>query len=76
MARFIKDIFCQVNDTEKFAAFMYCKIEGNCVLVQHNLIYSESEGEYTNFFKTGFNMDLLQYIKEELQYNKEDENDE
>ena len=76
MARFIKNIFCQVNDTEKFAAFMYCKFEGNCVLVQHNLIYPEPDGEYTSFFKTGFNMDLLQYVKEELQYNNEGQNNE
>ncbi len=74
MAKFIKDIFCQVNTTEKFSTFMYCKIEGNCVLVQHNLIYPEPDGEYTSFFKTGFNMDLLQFVKEELQYNNEDEN--
>lgn len=76
MARFIKEVFCQINDTEKFAVFMYCKLEGNCVLVQHNLIYPEPESEYTSFFKAGFNMDLLQYVKEELQYNKECKNDE
>lgn len=76
MARFIKEVFGQINDTEKFAVFMYCKLEGNCVLVQHNLIYPEPESEYTSFFKAGFNMDLLQYVKEELQYNKECKNDE
>lgn len=76
IARFVMDVFCQVNPAEKFAAFMYCKTEGNCVLVQHNLIYPEPDGEYTSFFKTGFNMDLLQYVKEELQYNKEGENNE
>ena len=76
IARFVMNVFCQVNPVEKFAAFMYCKIEGNCVLVQHNLIYPEPEGEYTSFFKTGFNMDLLEYVNEELQYNKEGENNE
>lgn len=76
LARFIKEVFCQINGTEKFAFFMYCKIEGNCVLVQHNLICPEPEGEYTSFFKTGLNMDLLQYAKEEVRYNKEGENDE
>ena len=75
MAKFIIDIFGQVNATKNFLTFMYCKIEGNCVLVQHNLIYPESDGEYTSFFKTGFNMELLQSVKEELQYNNKDKTD-
>lgn len=70
MARFVKDVFCEVNPTERLAAFMYCKIEGKCVLVQHNLIYPEPEGEYTSFFKNGLDMNLLQYINEELEYSK------
>ena len=69
MSEFILNVFKCVNEN-KNAIFPYCKVEGNCVLVQHNLIYPEIEGEYTSFFKTGFNMDLLDYVNEEQKYIK------
>lgn len=69
MSEFILNVFKSVNEN-KNAIFPYCKVEGNFVLVQHNLIYPEIEGEYTSFFKTGFNMDLLDYVNEEQKYIK------
>lgn len=71
MAEFILNVFKEINKDKSNAVFPYCKVEGHCVLVQHNLIYPEVDGEYTSFFKTGFNMDLLDYVNEEQKYIKE-----
>lgn len=71
MAEFILNVFKEINKDKSNAGFPYCKVEGHCVLVQHNLIYPEVDGEYTSFFKTGFNMDLLDYVNEEQKYIKE-----
>ena len=71
MAEFILNVFKKINKDKSNAVFPYCKVEGHCVLVQHNLIYPEVDGEYTSFFKTGFNMDLLDYVNEEQKYIKE-----
>lgn len=68
MAKFILNVFKNVNLDKDNAVFPYCKVEGHCALVQHNLIYPEVNGEYTSFFKTGFNMDLLDYVNEEQKY--------
>lgn len=70
MADFILNVFKSVNVTKDYAVFPYCKVEGHCALVQHNLVYPEIAGEYTSFFKTGFNMDLLEYVNEEQEYIK------
>ncbi len=68
MAGFVLKVFKNVNKTKEHAFFPYCKVEGHCALVQHNLIYPEIDGEYTCFFNTGFNMDLLDYVNEEQKY--------
>lgn len=70
MAEFILNVFKNVNQDKDNAVFPYCKVEGHCALVQHNLIYPEVDGEYISFFKTGFNMDLLDYVNEEQKYIK------
>ena len=44
------------------ATFVYCKTIGDCILVQHNLICPEIEGDYVCYFKNGFDMDLLDYL--------------
>lgn len=71
MAKFIMNVFAKINDERNNAVFPYCKVEGECVLVQNNLIYPEPNGEYTSFFRNGFNMDLLNYLNNEVKYNKE-----
>ena len=68
MAEFVLNVFKNVNQTKAHAIFPYCKVEGRCAIVQHNLMYPEIDGEYTSFFKTGFNMDLLDYVNEEQIY--------
>lgn len=70
IATFTKEIFIKVNSSVKNAIFMYCKTEGECVLVQHNLIIPKPDAEYISFFKNGLNMDLLEYLKEEIEYKK------
>lgn len=70
MASFVLEVFKKVNTEQQHASFMYCKLEGDCIIVQHNLIYPEIEGEYVSFFKNGFNMDLLDYANDEYRiYN-------
>lgn len=71
MAKFLVELVKKVDNSENFTVFAYCKVEGDCVLVQHNLIYPEPEGEYTCFFKNGFNMDLLNYLNDEIKFMKE-----
>lgn len=71
MAEFTLNVFKMINKDKSNAIFPYCKVEENCVLVQHNLIYPEIDEEYISFFKTGFNMDLLEYVNEEQKYIKE-----
>ena len=71
LSRFTREIFSKLNSSKLFATFVYCKIEENCVLVQHNLIFPKPDNEYTSFLKNGFDMDLIQYLKEEREYNKE-----
>ena len=71
MAKFTLNVYCKINDDNNHAVFVYCKVEGDCVLVQHNLIYPEPEVEYISFFRNGFNMDLLDYLNNEIAYNKE-----
>lgn len=73
MAKFMQNVYSKINDNNKSAIFVYCKVEGDCVLVQHNLIYPEPKGYYASFFKNGFNMDLLDYLNAEISYNKEKE---
>ena len=70
MAKFTRDVYCKVNSKNNLAIFGYCKIEGNCVLVEHNLLYPEPDGEYVSFFKDGFDTDLLEYLNEEIKYSK------
>lgn len=69
MAKFILNIYSKINNNN--AVFAYCKVEGDCVLVQHNLIYPEPGGDYKSFFRNGFNMDLLNYLNREIAYSKE-----
>ena len=71
MANFILNVYSKINDNNKYAVFAYCKIEGDCVLVQHNLIYPKPAGNYISFFRNGFNMDLLDYLNREIAYSKE-----
>ena len=71
MANFIMRIFDKISKNKDHAIFVYCKVIGNCILVQHNLIYPEVAGEYTSFFKSGFNMDLLKYANQEQEIFKE-----
>ena len=70
MAKFILSVFSEINKENINMVFPYCKVEGECVLVQHNLIYPEPNGEYTSFFRNGFNMDLLNYLNNEVKYNQ------
>ena len=71
LANFILGLYSKLNDSKNITSFMYCKTEGDCVLVQHNLIYPQIEGDYTSFFKGGFNMDLLDYLNNEVKFLKE-----
>ena len=71
LANFILKLYSKLNDGKVHAHFMYCKTEGDCVIVQHNLIYPQIEGDYTSFFKTGFNMDLLDYLNDEIKFLKD-----
>lgn len=71
MAKFVLNVYSKINVDKNHAVFAYCKVEGDCVLVQHNLIYPEPKGEYVSFFRNGFNMDLLDYLNNEVAYNKE-----
>ncbi len=71
MAKFVLNVYSKVNVDKNHAFFAYCKVEGDCVLVQHNLIYPELKGEYVSFFRNGFNIDLLDYLNNEVAYNKE-----
>ena len=71
MAKFILNVYSKINTEDGNDIFAYCKVEGDCVLVQHNLIYPEPDGDYTCFFKNGFNMDLLDYLNDEISYNNE-----
>lgn len=71
MAKYILNVYSKINDNNNHAVFAYCKVEGDCVLVQHNLIYPEPEGDYISFFRNGFNMDLLDYLNREIAYSKE-----
>lgn len=34
-------------------------------------IYPKPEGKYTSFFKNGFNMDLLDYLNNEVKFLEE-----
>ncbi|MBQ6149821.1 hypothetical protein IJI86_02495 [Candidatus Saccharibacteria bacterium] len=68
MAKFIMDTYISLHGAEKPAIFAYCKLEGGCLLVGHNLILPEPEGEYTSFFRNGIDMEMLQWIKEENEY--------
>ena len=70
MANFIMRIFDKISKNKDHAIFVYCKVIGNCILVQHNLIYPEVTGEYTSFFKSGFNMELLKYVNQEQEILK------
>lgn len=70
MAKFTKDVFSKVDSKNSLVGFGYCKIEGNCVLVEHSLLFPEPDGEYISFFKNGFDTDLLEYLNEEIKYNK------
>ena len=71
MANFVKDVFDAIHSRESSAIFMYCKVEGDCVLIQNNLIYPEPKGKYTSFFKSDFDMSLIQYMREESECQKE-----
>lgn len=70
-ASFIKEIYEKVEFPKmKFAGFHYCKIEGECIYVKHNLIYPDPKGEYISFADTGLDFDLLQLINEERELEK------
>lgn len=71
LAVFIEKIISQIHSSDINCIIMYCKTEGDCVIVQHNIIYPSPDGEYTSFFKSGFNMDLLDYLNNEINYYKE-----
>lgn len=71
MAKFILNVYSKINTKNDRVGFVYCKVVGDCVLVQHNLIYPEQKGEYISYFRNGFNMDLLDYLNNEIAYNKE-----
>ena len=71
MAKFILNVYSKINTKNDRVGFVYCKVVGDCVLVQHNLIYPEQKGDYISYFRNGFNMDLLDYLNNEIAYNKE-----
>ncbi len=72
MAEFILSLFEKINSDKKNMFFVYCKVEANCILVQHCLLFPRINDDYTCFFKSGFNTDLLEYTKNE--YNLEKSN--
>lgn len=66
LANFTRNVFkATCNSEDIFTCFRYCKIMGNCALIQHNLLLEEPDGEYTFFAKNGIDSELLQYLHEE-----------
>lgn len=68
MARFIMNIYSVINSPDNNFFFIYCKVIGNCVLVQNNLLYPEPDDNYTCFTFRGLDSELIQYINEEQKY--------
>ncbi len=69
IAKWTKKIYEKIEIKFPYMHFVYCKLEGECMIVQHQLLVPEPEGDYTSFFKTGFDMDLLDYLKNEINHN-------
>jgi len=69
MAKFIMNVYKSINDFDNPMGFHYCKVESKCILVQHNLIFPEPEGDYVSFVFRGLDFDLIQYINEEEEFN-------
>jgi hypothetical protein len=70
MAQFILEVYSATNVSNNCFGFMYCKVMGDCVLVQNNLLYPEPKEEYTSFTFGGLDNELIQYINEEYNYVK------
>lgn len=66
IAEFTKKVFQATNNTENsHITFRYCKVIGNCALIQYSLLLKEPEEEYTCFAKTGISSEILKCINEE-----------
>lgn len=70
MAAFTRNVFSKIDTENNFVGFVYCKTEGKCILVEHTLLFPEPDGDYISFFRDGFDMDLLESLKEEMNYSK------